>query len=329
MILASDLGGTNCRLAVFDDNFLIVEQRTYKTKDYKSFEEVVVNFVEDCKHPIRGACFGLAGPVREGKCKITNLPWEEVDSAKLARIIGVPVALLNDLEANAYGLETLRGSDLAVLNVGSKLPGGNRAVMAPGTGLGEAALIEVNGRIHAMASEGGHADFAPVDELQFGLMRYVQREYKKVSYEMVLGGPGLLRIYNYLLECGSGTRPEWLAEKMKGEDPAAAISHAALENKCQVCAQALDLFVSILAAEAGNVAVKFLAVGGLYLGGGIPPRILDKLQAPPFMEHFFNKDQMSSLLKSIPVYVILNELTALQGAAWYGRRALLFRVSGK
>ena len=322
MILAGDLGGTNCRLAVFDMNLSVVTQKIYQCKEYESFESIVEHFVNHCEHPIKTACFGLPGPIKQGKCKLTNLSWPEIDVAKLIEVTGLPVKLLNDVEANAYGIETLKEDELVTLNVGDKIPGGNRAVAAPGTGLGEAALIEIEGQIHAIPSEGGHADFGPLNDLQMGLIHYVQKEYRRVSYEILLGGPGLIRMYNFLLHNSKENTPEWLAEQMNKGDKAAAISNAALNNQCSICVQALDMFVSILASEAANAAVKFLATGGVYLGGGIPPRILDKLHQPLFMEHFINKDKMVDFLKAVPVYVIVNDKAALQGAAWYGRRMI-------
>jgi glucokinase len=321
MILAGDIGATNCRLAVFDSNLSAVAQGFYKCKDYSSFEDVVRHFLQTCEHPIESACFGVPGPVIEGRCKLTNVPWE-VSAATLAEVTGSPVTLLNDVEANAYGLETLRDDELVTLNAGSKLPGGNRVVVAVGTSVGEAALIDVGGRIHALASEGGHADFGPFDEEQWQLLRYTQRQYQRVSYEVLLGGQGLVQIYNFLRDSGYGVTPEWLEQEMQNGDPAASISNAALSGKCQLCVRALDMFVSILAAEAGNAAVKFLATGGVYLGGGISPRILDKLHQPIFLENFVNKDKMRNFLQSVPVYVILNDGAGLQGSAWYAKRAI-------
>lgn len=322
MILAGDLGGTNCRLAVFDMDLSVVTQRKYKCKEYDSFEAIVSDFINNCEHPIQTACFGLPGPIKQGKCKLTNLSWSEIDTAKLIEITGIPVKLLNDLEANAYGIETLQESELVTLNVGDKIPRGNIGVVAPGTGLGEAALLQIEGKLHAMASEGGHSDFGPLNESQIGLINYVQQEYRRVSYEILLGGPGLVRMYNFLLHKSNEKTPEWLAEEMRKGDLAAAISNAGLNNQCPVCVEALDMFISILASESANVAVKFLATGGVYLGGGIPPRILDKLHQPLFMEHFVNKDKMVNFLKAVPVYVIINDKAALQGAAWYARRML-------
>ncbi len=322
MILAGDLGGTNCRLAVFDMNLSVVSQRIYKCQEYDSFEAIVCHFIEHCDQELKTACFGLPGPIKQDKCKLTNLSWPEIDGAQLREVTGLPVKLLNDVEANAYGIETLQEDELVTLNVGEPISHGNRGVISPGTGLGEAALINVDGRLHGIASEGGHADFGPLNELQMGLINYVQQQYRRVSYEILLGGPGLIWMYDYLLHRSQDSTPEWLAEQMSQGDKAAAISNAALKKQCQICVEALDMFTAILASEAANVAVKFLTTGGVYLGGGIPPRILDNLYQPLFMENFINKDKMLSFLKDIPIYVIMNDKAALQGAAWYGRRTL-------
>ena len=324
MILAGDLGGTNCRLAVFDMDLSVVTQRIYKCQEYDSFEAIVCHFIEHCNHELKTACFGLPGPIKRNKCNLTNLSWAEIDGARLREVTGLPVKLLNDVEANAYGIETLQEDELVTLNAGEPIADGNRGVISPGTGLGEAALINVDGRLHAIASEGGHADFGPLNELQMGLINYVQHEYRRVSYEILLGGPGLIRMYNFLLNRAQGKPPEWLAQQMSRGDRAAAISNAALNDQCPICVAALHMFISILASEAANVAVKFLATGGVYLGGGIPPRILDQLYQPIFMENFINKDKMVTFLKDIPVYVIINDRAALQGAAWYGRRTLVY-----
>ncbi|MEC4985224.1 MAG: glucokinase [Oscillatoria sp. PMC 1068.18] len=323
MILAGDLGATNCRLAVFDLDLSLVTQKLYKCRDYESFEAMIEDFVTNCEYPLKAACFGIPGPVKQGKCKLTNLPWPEIDAAKLVEVTGgLPVKLLNDVESNAYGLKTLTEDELVTLNEGEPIADGNRAIVAAGTSLGEAALLEVEGITHAIASEGGHADFGPLDELQVEFIKFVQQEYKRVSYEIILGGEGLIRMYDFLLHYHDSTTPEWLAQEMTQGDKAAAISNAALNDKCSICVEALKMFVAVLASEAANTAVKFLATGGIYLGGGIPPRILPKLQEPLFMENFLNKDKMVDFLKGIPIYVILNDQAALQGAAWYGKKII-------
>jgi len=322
MILAGDIGATNSRLAVLDDNLTVLEQQVYKSQEYQSFEDIVRKFLASHSYPIKTACFGLPGPVRDGKCKLTNVPWQVVDATVLSEVIHSPVALLNDAEANAYGLETLRDDELVTLNEGSKIPGGNRAVVAVGTSLGEAVLIEVAGRFHALGTEGASADFGPFDELQWELIRYTQRKYKRVSYEVILGGQGLVQIYNFLRDSGFGESPLWLEQEMQIGDKAAAINNAAQSGQCPLCVQAMELFVSILAAECGNAAVKYFSTGGIYLGGGMAPNILQYLRQPLFVENFVNKDKMREFLQAIPVYVILNQYTALQGAAWYAKRSI-------
>jgi glucokinase len=319
MILAGDIGATNSRLAVFNDQLEVVEQHIYKSQEYKSFQDIIRKFLETHKYSIKTACFGIPGPVREGKCKLTNVPWEVVDATLLSEVVGSPVALLNDAEANAYGLETLGDDELVTLNVGSKIPGGNRAIVAVGTSLGEAVLIDVEGRLHALSTEGGSADFGPFDELQWELIRYTQKKYKRVSYEIILGGQGLVQIYDFLRDTGTAVSPLWLEQEIQVGDKATAINNAAQGGQCELCVQALKLFVSILAAECGNAAVKYFSTGGIYLGGGMAPNILKYLQLPLFVENFVNKDKMREFLQGIPVYVILNQYTALQGAAWYAK----------
>lgn len=322
MLLAGDLGGTNCRFALFDHELKIVKSQLYRCRDYDNFETAVRNFVNQHSFPIEAACFGLPGPVVDRRCKLTNLDWSIVEASTIEEAIGVKTFLLNDVEANAYGLETLREDEIFSLKTGHRESNGNRVIVALGTSIGEAALINVDGKIHAIASEGGHTDFGPFDELQWELLRYVQQEYKRVSYEVILGGHGLIRIYNYLVWSGYGQTPDWLAQKISEGDAAAAISQAGMTGQCQVCEKALDVFISIFAAEAGNAAVKFLARGGIYLGGGIPPRILNKLRQPLFLDNFVNKDKISHFLEEIPIDVILNEQAALQGAAWYALRQI-------
>lgn len=321
MIIAGDIGATNVRLAVFDDNLTILDQHLYKSQEYKSLQDVVRQFLESTKYAIKAACFGVPGPVKEGKCKLTNVPWEVIDAEILATLIDSPVSLLNDVEATAYGVETLRDDELVTLNVGDKLSGGNRAVVAVGTSLGEAAIVEVEGKIHVIPSEGGHSDFGPYDQQQWDLLCYTQRDYKRVSYEVILGGQGLVQIYNFLRDTKFKDSPQLLEQNLQIDDKAAAINQAAQGSECPICVEALRLFVSILAAETGNAAVKYFSTGGIYLGGGMAPRILASLRQPLFVENFVNKDKMRNFLQSIPVYVILNQYTGLQGAAWYAKRS--------
>ncbi|MBV8052129.1 MAG: glucokinase, partial [Acidobacteriaceae bacterium] len=244
-----------------------------------------------------------------------NLPWI-IESKHLADKLGLAgVSLINDLEANAWGISTLQAKDLISLNTIKSSPIGNQAVISAGTGLGEAGLYWDGTRYHIFASEGGHADFAPRDELQMELLRYLIAHFGHVSYERVVSGPGLVNIFYFLRDTKRGTEPTWLTEEMAQGDPAAAISRAASEGQCPLCEQALDLFVSIYGAEAGNLALKVKATGGVYLGGGIAPKILTKLAGPLFMQSFLAKGRMQALLETIPVRVINNDSTALMGAA--------------
>ncbi|MGB5631209.1 MAG: glucokinase [Waterburya sp.] len=321
-ILAGDLGGTNCRLAIFDGNFSLVAQKSYKCRDYSSLEPMVRDFLGHESYTLDFACIDVPAPVHEGESQLIDLPWH-VKATSLAEITRCSVTLLNDIEAAAYGLNTLKDEEIVTIKNGRTIPGGNRAVIAVGTGLGEALVIEVDGQSRVIASEGGHSDFGAFDELQSGLLRYIQQQYQRVSYDMILGGLGLVQIYNYLIASGYGVTPPWLSQKINQGEAAAAIGQAGVNNECEVCAKAIDLFVAILAAEAGNVALRFLARGGIYIGGGIPPRIINKLMQPLFIEHFINKDKITHLLEDIPVYVVLNDQMALQGSAWYALQNIL------
>src|SRR5487761_309110 len=325
MILAGDVGGTNTRLAFFeqrDGNLVSVAEHIYPSNGHASLEDIVAEFLAPQKFHADAVAIGVAGPVRDGVCRATNLPWV-VDSRRVAQRIGVPsIALINDLEANAYGIATLAPSDFAVLQAGAPGAKGNCAVISPGTGLGEAALHWDGADYLPLASEGGHSSFAPRDELQDELLRHMRAEFGHVSWERLVCGPGLFNIYKFLRATGRGDEPAWLTEKMKTGDPSPVISAAALAGKCALCEKALDLFAVLLASEAGNIALKVLAMGGVYIGGGIAPKILPKLQTPAFLAAFADKGRMKALLESVPVRVILNDRTALRGAA---RRATLPR----
>jgi glucokinase len=239
-----------------------------------------------------------------------------VDSDLVARELGLKsVGLINDLEANAWGIAVLEAKDLVVLNEGAADASGNAAIISAGTGLGEAGLYWDGKQHRPFATEGGHTDFAPRSRLEMDLLEYLLKEFQRVSYERVVSGPGLLNIYRFLRDAGRGEEPGWLARRMRGEDPAAVISRAALDGESDLCAQALDLFVSMYGAEAGNLALKVMATGGVFLGGGIAPRIIRKLEEPAFLNAFTAKGRMKPLLQAMPVRVILNDKTALLGAA--------------
>ena len=326
-LLAGDIGATKTRLAWFDtaDGPLepIAETR-FRSLDYASLEEIVEPFVAAGPVPPERAAFGVPGPVRHGRAEVTNLPWL-VDGARLAEALGLPtVTLVNDLEAAAYGIAALPSHDFVVLNPGAADAVGNAAVIAAGTGLGEAGLYWDGRRHHPFACEGGYTDFAPRTELERALLVYLLERYDHVSYERIVSGPGLLNVYRFLRDTGRGEEPAWLAAELQQGDPAVAISRAAIEGASPLCAQALDLFVTIYGAEAGNLALKVMASGGVYIGGGIAPKMLGRLTDGAFLEAFVAKGRLRHLLEAMPVRIILNDRAALVGAA----RAALLQPTG-
>ena len=328
MILAGDIGGTNTRLAFFtvEENRLIsVIEETFPSRIHSGLAEIVEQFLSAHKLSPAIACFGIAGPVKNGRGETTNLPWI-VDARLLINELRIPtVLLINDLEATAYGVTILEPTELAVLNTGAPDAVGNAAVIAAGTGLGEAGLYWDGQRYHPFATEGGHTDFAPRSPLELELLRFLLAKFERVSYERVLSGPGLVNIYQFLRETGRGDEPAWLAEELRLHDPAAVITQAALAERSALCTQALDLFVSIYGAEAGNLALKMMATGGVFIGGGIAPKILPKLMTPTFMQAFLTKGRMRPVLEATPVRVILHGQTALWGAA----RCAVLHASGQ
>lgn len=338
MILAGDIGGTNTRLALYDwktERVDPVRERVFPSADYKSLEAVLAEFLAppaktssretdepaepepspEAEPLIEAACFGVAGPCVGNRCQTTNLPWV-VDGAEVAGRIHVkPVRLLNDLEATAYGLLVLRPEETTTLNKGVPPPEpAAMALLAAGTGLGEAILFWDGARYRPMPTEGGHTDFGPVSDLEVDLLRHVRAQYLHVSYERILSGAGLYAIYEFLRDT-KRNEPTWLAERLKVGDPASIISEVGLGKQAEICVQALDLFVSIYGAEAGNLALKTLALSGVYVGGGIAPKILPKLQDGTFLKSFTAKGRYKALLSRIPVHVIMNDRTALLGAA--------------
>jgi len=323
MILAGDIGGTNTRLGLFKvdgKRLTAVVEGVFASREHKSLEEIVSAFVSEHDLTVEDACFGVAGLVRNGRCEGVNLPWV-VDRRELARALGIDaVGLINDLEANGYGISALEASDFLVLNEGTPDASGNAAIIAAGTGLGEAGLYWDGSDYRPIASEGGHADFAPRDNLEIQLLRYLQAQFTHVSWERVLSGPGLFNIYKFLRDTGRGEEPGWLADAIRDRDAAPVISKAALEGRSALCVQALNLFVASYGAEAGNLALKFLAAGGIFVGGGIAPKIIEKLKDSTFITAFTSKGRLETLLEAIPVRVILNDKAALLGA---GRCAAL------
>jgi glucokinase len=317
LILAGDVGGTSTRLAFFEaghEGLSVLAEGHYPSREHSSLVEIVHRFESQHRLKAEKACFGIAGPVLEGRVRTPNLPWN-IESIELAELLQLPqVRLINDLEANTYGIAALKGDDLYTLNAGTPHPTGTIAVVSAGTGLGE-SLAYWDGAFHRpLPSEAGHADFAPRNEIETELLRYLQSKHGRVSYERVVSGPGLLDIYRFLRDKHYFTESDAVKAAMQAGDPSAVITRSALDNSCPMCSKALDIFTSVYGAESGNAALRFLATGGVYLGGGIPPRIIEKLKGPSFMVAFTNKGRLSPLVHSIPVHVILNERTALLGA---------------
>jgi glucokinase len=318
MILAGDIGGTNARLAYFqpqNGHLRLVSERVFPSREHSELGEIVSQFLHDTGTRPEVACFGIAGPVRNGRVETSNLPWV-VEQSRLAKQIHLPATLLiNDLEASAWGIGALVPQDLVALNHVSGPVAGNQAVIAPGTGLGEAGLFWDGTRHHVFACEGGHTDFAPQNDLQIELLRFLQKRFAHVSYERILSGPGLVNVYEFLRDKGCGEPSPELDARIRQSDPAAAISRAALDGSSLLAGKSLDLWISVFGAEASNLALKAMATGGLFLAGGISPKVLAKLTGPLFMQAFLDKGRMRPLVESIPVQVVTNEKTGLLGAA--------------
>ena len=330
MILAGDVGGTKVHLALYDftDGKLThTRDEKFPAKEYSGLEEIVKEFLGSGK--VTSACFGVPGPVRDGRLRLTNLPWT-LDSRELAADLGIQhVFLINDLEANGYGIAELGADQIYTLSEGDASQIGNRALVAAGTGLGEGILMW-NGRMHVpYPSEGGHADFAPRNEDEIELLRFLQQKYNgRVSFERVVSGMGMTSIYEFLREVKGVDEPVWLAEKIAAaDDPNSVITEMGLAAKSELCTKTLDMFASVYGAEAGNLALKVLSVGGLYVGGGIAPRILEKLKDGTFMKAFTDKGRLSQLLINMPVRIILESRAALMGAAAFAE-ARAAEISG-
>ena len=321
-ILAGDIGGTKSHLAVAEvsgSEVRIVREITYPSRDYATFEDLLGDFFSVAEPFLSSgfirAAFGIAGPVQGRVVQTTNLPWH-IDAAALQQHFGFArCTLLNDLETTAYGLPALAEKDIVVLQSGAQDSRGNCAVIAAGTGLGEAGLYWDGQRHHPFATEGGHASFAPGNELDMAFLQHMQRQHRHVSWERVVSGMGLLSLHEFLCLHRQVAAPKWLLEQMRSGDAAASIAQAALSGRDDICIETLDWFVRLYGAEAGNLALKVMSRGGVYLGGGIAPKILPLLQNGTFIEAFMNKGRMQPLLEAMPVRVILNDRTALFGAA--------------
>lgn len=326
MILAGDVGGTKSVLALFErvgDGLRQIGEESFRNEEFASFGDVLSKYLRDKGAlALSAGCFGVAGTVIDGRCRLTNIDWE-VDEGSLARAIRASrVKLLNDLEAAAYGMLFLRDEEICALNPGQDPSRkGNVAVIAAGTGLGEAMLFWDGKWHHPIASEGGHADFAPRTDQEVALFRYLSTKFGgHVSYERILSGPGLVNVYRFLRDTGYAAEPAWLRERLGEGDPGATVSEIGLAGGHPLCVAALELFSSVYGAEAGNLALKCLAVGGVFVGGGIAPKILPALENGSFMRGFVDKGRFSDLLKGMRVSVALNPRAPLLGAAHYALR---------
>lgn len=320
IILAGDIGGTKSNLAIFKvvaDTLTIERNHRFPSAGYPGLNSILREFLGGEKRPILAACFGVPGPVKHGRARPTNLTWG-VDAAEISEEFQIPyVSILNDLEANAYGIAELKPDDFAVIQEGAPDAEGNRCVVSPGTGLGEGGLFWDGKRHRVWACEGGHSDFGPRNELEVALLEYLIKLYGHVSYERIVSGMGIENIYKFLRDTDRGTEQPKIAMEMKTGDPSMIISKHAEEGDCSMCVQAIEIFLSCLGAEAGNMALKAMATGGVYLGGGIPAKMLNQIKNVGFTHAFNDKGRLSALMQTMPVKVILNDQAALLGAARY------------
>ncbi len=317
-ILAGDIGGTNTRLGLFREGTERPEPNEiaiFSSKDAPSLEHIIGKFLKGRSVSVDRACFGVAGPVVAGESNITNLSWH-ISRERVKKVFGfASVRLVNDLSATALAVPVLKADELFALNPSEVPKNQNLALIAPGTGLGEAIIVHQNGRYTPISSEGGHADFAPINADQMKLWHYLHRQYGHVSVERVISGSGLVNIYNWFKDTGKLVEPAWLSQRLAKMDPARAISEGAMVEGDPGCVEVLNMFVSILGAAAGNLALTAMTTGGVYLGGGIPPKILPQLKEDIFMQAFRDKGRFKRLLEKIPIWVILNDKAALLGAA--------------
>jgi glucokinase len=321
MILVGDIGGTRTRLAAFQtegNRLECVVQKSYPSQEHDGLPEILPHFVRGQGIPVHDACFAVAGPVRDGRSKISNLPWT-IDSRELAAQLRLDkVGLLNDLESYAYGIDALESKDFIALSEGSGDAEGNRAVISARTGLGMAGLFWDGFRHHPFACEGGHADFAPRNEVEMHLLSYLQKKHGRISYERILSGPGIRNIYEFLRETKVAEEPTWLKDEIAtSQDVSATIANAAAGGKAPICEKAMEIFVGVFGAETGNCALRYMTTGGIFIGGIIAVKNVEKMKDPAFMQAFLDKGRMGSLLKDMPVKIILNDDCGLIGAARY------------
>jgi len=324
-VLAADVGGTKTHLALFEiqnKKLVSIKDQVYPTSDQDSFVKAIREFHGDKSSTIDCACLGVAGPVEDDKVRGVNFAWE-IDAKKLEKQLVIKkVLLINDLVANAFGLSALDEKDLKILKKGEG-DAGNAAIISPGTGLGEAGMFWDGTKYHPYATEGGHCSFSPSDEVDIELLKYLKTKMTHVSWEQVISGQGIHHIYQFLRKFRDVNEPNWLTKEFEKEDPAIAISAAALEKKDPVCEETMQLFLKYLSIEAAQLALKAKATGGIYIGGGIVPKILGLIDEEKFYTTFISFGRMEHLLKTIPVHIVLNDKTALMGAAYYAAMGIV------
>jgi len=321
MILAGEIGATKTRLAAFEsegNKLTTVVEKVYLSQQESSLPNVITNFVKTEGIPVHSACFGVAGPVRGRTSKISNLAWV-INADELARLLKLKsVGLINDLEAYAYGIDGLESKDFVTLSEGAEDATGNRAVISARTGLGVAGLYWDGFRHHPFACEGGHSSFAPGNALEIELLQYLHAKHGRVSCERVLSGPGIRSIYEFLRDTSKEQEPGWLKDQLaSAPDVPALISKLALESKAAICEKTLSIFVGVYGSQTGDCALTFMSTGGIFVGGSIAAKILPLMQAPNFMQSFLAKGRMESLLKDVPVKIVLNDNSGMLGAARY------------
>lgn len=325
LVLAADIGGTKTDMALFQiqkGKLISIKQQRYPTSDHNSFVKAMRSFHGDELSKIDCACLGVAGVVDGDKVQGVNFAWE-IDAKKLEVDLNIKrIVLINDLQANAYGLSTLEDADFEILTEGLKAEG-NAAIISPGTGLGEAGMYWDGAHYHPFATEGGHCSFSPTNPLDMELWTYLKTKFDHVSWERLVSGHGIENIYKFLRHSKNEKEPDWLTKQFKNEDPPKVISRAALENKDSICAETLQLFLRFLSIEASQLALKTKATGGIYIGGGIAPKILSLIDKKEFYKNFINIGRMEHLLKTIPVKIVLNDKTALIGAAYYAAMGII------
>ena len=319
-VLAGDIGATKSNLALFKvegGNVASLQEAQYKSQEYKNIIELTNTFIKNIPLP-DSICFGVAGPVLNGHAKLSNIMWE-IDSNELSNHFGVKnVQLINDLEATAYGLAMLTEKDITEIHKGNDAAVGNAAVIAPGTGLGEAGLYWDGNYYHPFATEGGHSDFAPRNQFDFDLYNFLQKKFGHVSWERLVCGPGIVNIYDFLRDEKKREEPEWLQEKYNNGDAAAVISQHVKQS--EICKETMQVFIRYLAYESANLILKLKATGGLFIGGGIAPQIVSLFENNVFYSSFCQSGRLNYLLEKVPVKIILNTKTALLGAVYYGAK---------